>query len=291
MVQRNELINSPAIALATPPRLCVLTSLRLPSYFQIPFGVATHPKTGAPWHLPKLPIQAVSDLDNHENSSVKYEGTQPSALQPDDSSVTPRILIRTLSSTNFLASRQVLAHVSNLKPSKYIKLMPYRWRQDSSVKLPDVVWREDMDTFVLDILRRNVFKILSYLASRPAAYIFPCKSYEDINNHDQVAAVLWLRHDGATSTSDGPSIGAASSFIARQTDPPPYAMHYYRTLYIPCYNLAALVGPTHLRALQESRPDRYSDQFAVIKRKRGTVKVQLEMWKLLGYTARDNKYA
>lgn len=281
--------NPYAIALATPPRLCVLTGLRLPSYFQIPFGVSTHPKTGAPWHLPKLSTQVVSNPSDGKIPSGNREGIPPSFLEPD-ASTTMESPMRTLSSTHFLATRQVLAHVSSLTPPHYNRLMPYRWRQDPSVRLSEIVWREDMDIFVLEILRRNVSETLSYLASRPAAYIASCKSYDNINKHGQVAAVLWLRKDAEISIHDKSSTSDATPFNIRETGPPPYAMHYHRTRYVPYYNLAALLGPSQLNALQESQPDHYGDQFAVIKLKRTTVKVQLELWKLLGYTAQDRIY-
>ena len=285
-----ELINIAAIALATPPRLCVLTDLRLPSYFQIPFGIVTRPKTGAPWHLPQLSTQAASRPDNDEVPIANPEETRWSLLKPDDVSATLENPVRILSSTHFLASRQVLAHVSDLTPAKYKNMIPYRWKQDPSVKVHDIIWREDMDILVLDILRRNVSTTLSYLASRPASYIAPCKSYKSIDNHVQVAVVLWLRKSAINSTHGESSIGRASSFNNGETGPPPYAMHYYKTCYIPCYNLAALLGPTQLSALQEKWPGHYSDQFAVIKLKRNTIKVQLELWKLLGYIIQDGGY-
>lgn len=289
MQQCIELTTVAAIALATPPRLCVLTGLRLPSYFQISFGVATHPKTGAPWHLPKLSTQAVSSTGDNEILDAENERTL--AYPPEfDASSTAKTPTRTLSSTHFLASRQVLAHVSGLTPVHYKRLMPYRWKQDPSVKLPEIVWREDMDIFVLEILRRNVSKTLSYLASRSAAYVAPCQSYDSINKHGQVAAVLWLRKDANASIRNESSTDDAQSFNIREAIPPPYAMHHHKTRYIPYYNLAALLGPIHLRALQESRPNHYGDSLAVIKLKRTTVKVQLELWKLLGYVAQDGEY-
>ena len=289
MQQRIELTTIAAIALATPPRLCVLTGLRLPSYFQIPFGVATHPKTGVPWHLPKLSTEAVSNTGDNEIPDAKCEQTLASPLEVDASS-TAKKRIRTLSSTHFLGSRQVLAHVSGLTPVQYKRLVPYRWRQDPSIKLPEIVWREDMDIFVLEILRRNLSKTLSYLASRSAAYVAPCKNYDSINKHGQVAAVLWLRKDAETSIRNEPSTGDATSFGVREIAPPPYAMHHHKTRYIPYYNLAALLGPSQLRGLRESRPDHFGDPLAVIKLKRTTVKVQLELWKLLGYVAQDGEY-
>ncbi len=220
--------------------------------------------------------------------SAMPEDSQPSLLEPDEVSTTLKSPTRTLSSTSFVASRQVLAHVSGLASSKYKRLIPYRWKEDPSVKVPDLVWREDMDIFILDILRKNVAKTLSYLASRPAAYIAPCKSYDGINDRNQVAAVLWLRKDANVSNNDEP-IHGASTFDVPETGPPPYTMHCHKNRYIPCYNLAALLGPIQLSVLQESRPDHYSDQFAVIKLKRNTVKVQLELWKLLGYIVQDGR--
>lgn len=231
----------------------------------------------------------MSNAGGDEIPNGNPEGTPPSPLEPD-ASTTLKSPIRILSSAHFLASRNVLAHISGLTPPQYNKLIPYRWKQDPSVRIPELVWREDMDIFVLEILRRNVATTLSYLASRPAAYIAPCKSYDSINKHGQVAAVLWLRKDTDNSIHGQSSTGDATALDVRETGPPPYAMHYRKTRYIPYYNLAALLGPNHLRALQESRPDQYGDQFAVIKLKRTTVKVQLELWKLLGYVAQDGKH-
>ena len=168
--------------------------------------------------------------------------------------------------------------------------MPQRWKHDSSVKLSDIVWREDMDVFVLEILRRNVSKKLAYLASRRAAYIAPCKNYDSINNHHQVAVVLWLSKNPNDLIHDERASGDGMSFDGREMGPPTYAMHYYKTHYIPCYNLAALLGPTQLSALRDSRPDRFNDQFAVLKLKCNTVEVQLGLWKLLGYMVQNGDH-
>ena len=232
----------------------------------------------------------MSDPGDDEIPSVTPEGTLPFALEGENASKTMKSPIRTLSSTHFLASRQVLAHVSGLNASKYGRLMPYRWKQDPSIKLLDMVWRKDMDVFVLGILRRNISRMLLYLASKPAAYIVPCKSYDSINNHGQVAVVLWLSKNSDNPIRDEAVSDDGISFDDRERGPPPYAMHYYKTHYIPFYNLAALLGRIQLSALQNSRPDHYCNQFAVIKLKRNTVKVQLGLWKLMGYVGQNVKY-
>ena len=162
--------------------------------------------------------------------------------------------------------------------------MPYRWKQDPNFKVTDIVWREDMDTFVLEILRENVARRLAYLASSTAAYISRCKDHEHISKHHQVGAVLWLGPNSEDTVEKGASDkdGAATGDLG-ELGPPPYAMHHYKNHYIPVYNLLTLLGPTKLRDLRKSKDSHFGEQYAVIKMKRLTVEVQLELWKLLGY--------
>lgn len=143
-----------------------------------------------------------------------------------------------------------------------------------------------MDTFVLEILRENVARRLAYLVCSNAAYISSCRDHEHISKHHQVGAVLWL----GPNTEDSVGMGVSNEDGAPTGDsgesgPPPYAMHHYRNHYIPVYNLPTLLGPTKLRNLREKSSSHFGDHYAVIKAKRLTVEVQLELWKLLGYLA------
>lgn len=272
-----DMLNVPtARALSTPPRLCILTSVRLPSYFQIPFGIAKHPKTGAPWHLPRL-----SELGS--GSEANSTPPTPSSSSPEsEKEAESKVAARTASGTYLVASRDTLAHISQLKRIAYRRIMPYRWKEDPILRASDIVWREDMDTVVLEMLRRNVAKDLKYLASRPAAYIAACKSHDNISDHTQISAVLSLAPDAAVSSREASSDTPASSGAQGL---PPYAMRRYKDCYIPYYNLFTLLGPTHLQSLRDSKPDHFGGQIAVIKAKRRTVRLQLALWKLMGYLA------
>ncbi len=261
-----------AQALSTPPRLCLLTGIRLPSYFLIPFGIAKHPKTGSTWHLPRL-----SSLASGSDAST----TAPPPPGSDSGS-TSKQPSRTATGTHYVGSYEALAYISDLAKPAYRKLIPFRWKEDSSLKVSDMVWREDMASFVLEMLRKSITQDLKYLASRPAAYIVACEIHERISAHDQIAAVLWLGPNGDTSTQGPPLDGAANP---EEPDPPPYAMDHYKDRLVPCFNLVALLEHTHLRTLRETAPIQYGDKLAVIKAKRPTVKVQLELWKLLGFLA------
>lgn len=191
--------------------------------------------------------------------------------------------LRVVSGTHFLGSRHVIKYVSAMHDKFYRKLMPHRWKEDSSINTQEIVWREDMDSFILEILRKSVATKLAYLASRSAAYIAACRGYENNSEFNQVAAVLWLGLGGEEMDQNPPPDGAKSP------GPPPYSMHYYRSHYIPCYNLPTLLGHVHLRDLRLSKSSHFGGQYAVIKLKRGTVNMQLELWKLLGYLANDEE--
>ena len=143
-----------------------------------------------------------------------------------------------------------------------------------------------MDTFVLEILRDNVARRLAYLAGSNAAYISRCRDHDHISKHHQVGAVLWLgpKSEDTTETGFENEDGAVTGNLGK-LGPPPYAMHQYKNHYIPVYNLLTLLGPIKLRDLRESSCSHFGDQYAVIKMKRLTVEVQLELWKLLGYLA------
>lgn len=166
--------------------------------------------------------------------------------------------------------------ISTLKRRAYMQLLPQRWKLDARFKADQIVWRKDMDVFVLDLLRRKAAKLLKYLSSQPAAYIAPSSDYESIQNRHQPGAVLWLgqpRCDDATMSS--------------REDPPPYAMVEYRSSgYIPIYNLPALLGPEHLDELRKTR-NVFKGPLAVIKQKRNTTDCQMQLWKLMGYMARE----
>ena len=190
---------------------------------------------------------------------------------------------RTATGTHFVASQLALLHVSALTRPAYRRLMPYRWKEDLAFKASEVVWREDMADFVLENMREGIIRDLRYLSSRPAAYIASCKSYESVSAHEQISAVVWLGH-----THDASSQHMAGG-TAESDDhgPPIYAMLRYKGHYVPYYNLCTLLGTKGLGNLRDTDTRHFRGQLAVIKAKRPTVKVQLSLWKLVGYLAQE----
>lgn len=138
-----------------------------------------------------------------------------------------------------------------------------------------------MDSFVLEALRKRVVKLLKYLSARPAAYIATCKGYDAVKSSHQVAAVLYLGPSPSPSQTD-PNVSSPPP-PPPTADPPPYAMLPYKAHQIPIYNLPVLLGANYLQQLRESSPELFGEEMAVLKGKRGTVKVQGELWRLMGF--------
>lgn len=167
-------------------------------------------------------------------------------------------------------------------------MFPLRWKVGANLETREVAWRQDMDTYVLELLRKELLTNLKYIGSRPSGYMVSCGSYEQIGKHAQVGAALWLdgTSEGQASrvlegTGKGGDTGAASE---GSVGPPAYAMLDYRGRYIPFYNLRTLLGVEFLEQLKGSNGI-FQGKFVVVKQKRNTVKIHLALWKLMGYLA------
>ena len=212
----------------------------------------------------------------------------PTSAPSEPSTLDPKPL-RTLSS-NYLSARAVaMRFISKLRRREHARLLPFRWKEDPTLKLNDIVWREDMDEYILSLMRHDIVRKLTYLSSQPAGYIARCDGWDHIDKHRQVAATLWLgeavpafkfHRDEEEPVA---SVDAAGS-KEWDTGPPAYAMVHYRDRYIPTYNLPSLMGRKQLGRWMSGCPQ-LRGSMAVVKQKHNTVGLQLALWKLMGYLA------
>lgn len=166
--------------------------------------------------------------------------------------------------------------------------MPFRWKQTKGFNIANIVWREDMDTLVLEILRESVLRVLADFAQSHRDNIRRCKSLDDVSKHRkrQVAALLWLGSESdATGREDSVNKDGAPASTAVGSGPLPYAMHHLGSHYIPVYNLPQLLGPTKMRTVRENDSLHFGDEYAIIIAGRFTIALQSDLWKLQGYLA------
>lgn len=223
--------------------------------------------------MPKLVIESGANVSSSasipDGAELNVTGSNK-VDTPIDAPSSHRRPARTVAGSHIIAHQSALRLISNLKQRSYMQILPHRWKNDARFKADQIIWRKDMDTFVLELLRKRAVKLLQYLGTRPAAYVVPCQDYEDIQNKHQAGAVLWL---------GGPN--------ADKDHPPPYAMMGFKSSgRIPLYNLPALLGSEHLSQLRGASKI-FDSTLAVIKRKHNTAECQLHLWKLMGYVASD----
>ena len=220
-------------------------------------------------------------LDSNGDEAIDTAESPPETAvdAPEDDETNPTIRgrnSRILSGTHFLSSSAALQHVSSLPRSRYIGLLPHRWKEAGIVKGGEPVWREDMADFAVDVLCKKALDGLKSLAQRGGRkFIAGCEDWSKLDAVRQPAAVLYLRdYDG--KEGDSPPVDC----------PPPYAIIQHRGKQkVPVYNITALLGRDVLRRLKEQDPESFGDMLAVLKNKRATLDVQRSLWRLMGYSS------
>ena len=215
-----------------------------------------------------------SDGDEAIDTAKSQPGNADDA--PGDGEASPAVRgqnSRILSGTHFLSSNAALQYVSSLPRSRYIGLLPHRWKEAGIVKGGEPVWREDMADFAADLHRKKARDGLQSLARWEGRnFIAGCEDWSKLDAHRQPAAVLYLRdYDGKED-------------ISPMDCPPPYAIIQHRGKHkIPVYNITALLGRDILRGFKEQDPESFGEMLAVLKNKRATLDVQSSLWRLMGY--------
>lgn len=295
----------PAQALATSVRKCIYTGVRIPVFFQVKFHAVKHPKTGAPWFVPfeeviqdspskpttKSPQEEADDLDEPDSPDTsplpeKKEGVKSS---PEHDEPRPR----PNGAAAYMLARQSLLHNISQKSlthrGEIMRLIPPRWKRYSDTRTEKTVWREDMDTYYLDILRNTVLGKLEYLRLCNAGYLVTtAKGLDGIPEMSQIGAVLWLSrpspHSEDPASPSSPAVESEPKGAFPPAGPEPYLMVKYKGHHIPVYNMRTMLGEEMLQALGVS-DHLFTSEFVMLKAKKNTVKTQMLLWKLQIYTA------
>ncbi|WDK23147.1 hypothetical protein CGRA01v4_14438 [Colletotrichum graminicola] len=295
--------NPYALALSTPIRLCPITYVRLPKYFLQEFKAIENPETRSFWWTPG-DLDVMYAAKEWERDDEPHEDDVPSG--PQNSTDTPvaqqkatEKLLKQSPACYVLARRPFLKSMSGTK-----KKAPHgeKWRTMLSRREGSLaqriakrqVWREDMDDFVLDNMRRNVMKYLVYFAELRAgqdhrSYLLRLGSWDRAATIPQRGCLLWYyaengpKRQGAAVGPDGGDNAAAAVATALE----PFSTYdvpkakYERKL--PVYDLRWLLGEDHLAKLREIPMFRDSSLFLL--RKQRSIPLQLYLWKLQAYMA------
>lgn len=255
-----------AKALATPIRACAVTKVHLPSFFLTNFKSVRNPEAENNWLVPT----EVSLTD--DGRQVREEIPGPGV---------------------HLLCQQQLYREFFVKGSKYSgsldrlasKLSRPR-RKILGPKFP--VWREDMDSYLLRLLRRQATQCLIRLAGMVETadrnYILKAGSWEDAKQRIHIGCVLYL----------GPLPQATDEDITESTAPglvpPPARLCNLRLeekgpgTRVPIHDLRLLLGERNVARLRRRKALFRDGELFVVKGVR-TGNLQMQLWRLQGYMA------
>ncbi|XXG99631.1 hypothetical protein Hte_005972 [Hypoxylon texense] len=296
-VERQIRANPFAKALATPVRMCAVTKTRLPSFFLQDFNLVAHPETNAPWLIPGslMPDQpstaqeslGIESLEDTESEAHDSKDPQSTAATSEDNE-------RLHGQRAYVLARQDLLSSFTVKKSGFgsapKQITNANFRQKSLVD--KVVWREDMDTYILDRMRQAIVDDLLYVSGLVAGagryYIVKCYGWGDVQ-YKHKGAVLWFGEpddddEGGASSSDRTSSsssnepGPFATFDIQKNDIQGEAM----TTTVAVHNMSMLLGPEQARRVKEQAAVLKDGNLFMLAGRR-TTDLQLKLWKLQGY--------
>lgn len=308
--------------LSGPIRKCSVTGARLPTGFLIRFNLEPHPRTGKLWMMPLGVALSKQEQDQaaKENRSIKARGTddqldnstpsangttdgrpsqyniaEPAELEPSSSPnplasssnlEVPEIkpLSKNDPSSYILATFPTLSQIPKLPKRSLNRSNPHRWKERHGAQSLDIVFRPDMASLILSLLRQKVAHWLGYLASLEQNYLrtltFPTsptlKPQDPLTDHPQAAAILWLGSPNSQHRAllFGPTSSDRSLFAI--------AGHNINGMGVPVFDLATLLGEEVLAGLRQ-RGHPFSQEAVVVKGKRVPNRGLEAVWKLVGY--------
>lgn len=280
-----------------------MTSNRLPSFFLQEFDAYAHPETGKPWLLPQE-IQSTGLISSDGQISPDPGEENESASTGHKAQVSSTAQAHPSSISRSLAQQPLMLRAKSSK--LWRRLYNPNVTHKTEIHEHDLVWREDMDEFILDQLRRKVVSEVAYCV-RKGNYVWDWP-LTDSKPPPQPGCVLWLQtpvaqQQQATSTgeqaaeeeSDASETNEKVSRSAADTSalPSPHLPPRFVSIVttgegptrnrFPAYNMSELLGEEQLTALKAAMGPLVDSVRVVLRGKMGTLEPRLALWKLKGY--------
>ncbi|KAI1390535.1 uncharacterized protein F4822DRAFT_153712 [Hypoxylon trugodes] len=298
-VERQLRANPFAAALATPIRMCAITQTRLPSFFLQQFKLVAHPETGAPWLIPykDLPKEnesaeepdsqgALEAIDDTIQTNIEETEVKPS--NPQEQEPTSTADERPRGPGSYVLARQDFLASFKRKQSGFESAPKRLTGGGGSLKYlaNKVVWREDMDSYILQIMRQDIVNDILYLSRLCTEggryYIVKCYGWDDVKFKHK-GAVLWFGPEGNEDSSNVP--GQFATCETQKTGIQGETV--YMSLAV--HNMPMLLGEDEASRIQKEA-GALKDGTLFMLAGRRTTKLQMKLWKLQGYMADYSGY-
>ncbi|KAK4157523.1 hypothetical protein C8A00DRAFT_11639 [Chaetomidium leptoderma] len=239
------------------------------------------------------------DLQSEEEAAETGEVVRPAQESSEDVQAgeeaaepvvegTPNVTAKTGPSAYVLASQRLLQELQNptslyFKGNRRLFRMSDHGQPKLGAALNNANWRSDMDTVLLELMRRRIVEGLLHFATmvekEDRKYLVKCELWNDVKR---------LKHRGCLVYLGLPEGAASSESAPPEYVPPRLSMMDFGPVRfgskLVVHNLCELLGDAHVRQLrQESELLRDGSLFLLGRQ--ATVTLQMRLWNLQGYMA------
>ncbi|KAI9806013.1 MAG: hypothetical protein M1833_004420 [Piccolia ochrophora] len=257
-----------------------------------PFEPCENPRSGVSWLLPKAVRITREHSDDPEVSGLLEGPLQPDHLsgggpskrvQPSTAAPSPATGhgMFTLARLDVLRLDQ-----EKSKKAQLGRMVPFKWKERGRVRAADLVWRDDMDQLVAELVRKRVIHEVEYLMRRKKGYLTSCDTNDELRAKKQVGSVLWV----------GPTLGdieLASCLRETSEDEKPrmdgglgpchktFHAETRWSLQEPVFNMLDLLGREEAQRVKlKLDANGLRGDIVTVKSKRNTLALQMWLWKL-----------
>lgn len=286
----DELRRNPwAVALASPPRMCVVSGTRIPKAFLGDWGMVQRPDSDGLWFMP---VGLLKDELSAAREEEKKTQEPPSERKPTFNNTLRMLTLRIIDRLPILKDiTGPLSRNVGAKKSRLMRLIPFRWKHPhgpiTAREEKQFVWREDMPDFVLGRMRIDVLKKLKSVPGKrfwrtvdldgysEDALIGGLKNMEAIERVGCGGLLVMGRQDKSN--------GAVSSLPDFVTLPQTQSK-------VPVFDLSLLFSEADMEELKSYHP-RFSSSALFFRPDNSvTVDAMLALWKLKGLLRPDENY-
>lgn len=294
-----------AMALASPPRRCAISMCTLPTFFFQRFKLVQHPETKEAWFVPQ-DLEKSSRLHSPDYISTNVEDAGSDDVGDIEKAAEAVEEIPTEQSDGLISEKAQRRDSKRPTPGPaaytlnsrrllddfFVKSSPYSGQYRKLLRMNDGAgllrqtlnsarWRSDMDSALLDIMRKRIVERLLEAATsverRGRKYIQPC-SWGNVGEFNHLGCLVYL------GQAEGPSAGSEKADLPRLSALTAGKRYDWK---VAVHDLRVLLGEEYISHLREQSPLLRGGSLFLLGRT-ATQPLRLLLWKLQGYVSLDH---
>ncbi|KAK4148276.1 uncharacterized protein C8A04DRAFT_24079 [Dichotomopilus funicola] len=188
-----------------------------------------------------------------------------------------------------LSSQKFLQELQNPKSKYFVGYRKFFRMSDKGhrlhVMINNATWRSDMDTVILDLLRKRAVEALCHFArlsqEQARGFIVKCERWDDVKELKHRGCLLYL------GQAKGATPGPALEFVPPRLSSMDVGPAKFGVSKLAVHNLRGILGDEYLEKLRQ-RSTLLDEGSLFLLGRQATVNLQMLLWKIQGYASWEN---